>query len=226
MADFDAIVVGSGMSGGWVAKELCERGLKVCVIERGKSTKPTEDYTDMIDPWDYPNLNKVKKSEEQEHYAIQHSIYNWSADTKHWWVKDSEHPYETAEGTDYTWRRGYHVGGRSLMWARQSYRLSAIDILANKTDGHGVDWPIRYDDLAPWYDYVEEFAGISGQAEGLDILPDSKFLPVFEFTCGEEVARDRIEAEFPKRRMIHVRYCIRTYSAKLQVSRKSKGSGE
>lgn len=205
MADFDAIVVGSGMSGGWVAKELCERGLKVCVIERGKSTKPTEDYTDMMDPWDYPNLNKVSKSEEQEHYAIQHSIYNWSADTKHWWVKDSEHPYETADGTEYTWRRGYHVGGRSLMWARQSYRLSPIDILANKTDGHGVDWPIRYEDLAPWYDYVEEFAGISGQAEGLDILPDGKFLPVFEFTCGEEVARDRIEAKFPTRRMIHGR---------------------
>jgi len=223
MADFDAIVVGSGMSGGWVAKELCQRGLKVCVIERGKSTKPTEDYTDMVDPWDYPNLNKVSEAEEKEHYAIQSSIYNWSADTKHWWVKDSEHPYETAEGTEYTWRRGYHVGGRSLMWARQSYRLSSIDILANKTDGHGVDWPIRYEDLAPWYDHVEEFAGISGQAEGLDILPDSKFLPVFEFTCGEEVARNRIEAKFPTRRMIHGR-CANLRRATLEQQALGRGS--
>jgi len=133
MADFDAIVVGSGMSGGWVAKELCERGLKVCVVERGKSTKPEEDYTDMIDPWDYTHLNLTPEAEKQTDYAVQSTVYSWSDDTKHWWVKDSEHPYETVGDTEYTWRRGYHVGGRSLMWARQCYRLSPIDFLANKS---------------------------------------------------------------------------------------------
>jgi len=152
MADFDVIVVGSGMSGGWVAKEMCERGLKTLVLERGKDIDPAKDYTDMLDPWDKKFLDRVQPDE---------------AATKHLWVKDSEHPYETAPNTDYEWYRGYHVGGRSLLWARMSYRFSDHDFNANKIDGVGVDWPIRYADLKPWYDKVEKFAGISGNNDGL-----------------------------------------------------------
>lgn len=112
-----------------------------------------------------------------EDYPIQSTVYAFQSFTKQFWVKDKEHPYETADGTDFTWLRGYHEGGKSIMWARQCYRMSEIDFEANARDGHGVDWPVRYADLKPWYDYVERFAGISGSMEGLDILPDGVFQP-------------------------------------------------
>lgn len=201
MAEFDVIVVGSGMSGGWVAKEMCEQGFKVAVIERGRSISPTEDYSDFIDPWDVEHLNR-KTAQDLEDYRIQSEVYAFQSYTRQFWVKDTEHPYETAEGTDFRWLRGYHEGGKSIMWARQSYRLSEIDFSANKTDGHGVDWPVRYDDLSPWYDYVERFAGISGSVEGLEILPDGIYQPPHDLTCAELDFRDKIEAEFPGRRVI------------------------
>ncbi|NQY97526.1 MAG: GMC family oxidoreductase [Henriciella sp.] len=201
MAEFDVIVVGSGMSGGWVAKEMCEQGFKVAVIERGRSISPTEDYSDFINPWDVEHLNR-KTAQDLEDYRIQSEVYAFQSYTRQFWVKDTEHPYETAEGTDFRWLRGYHEGGKSIMWARQSYRLSEIDFRANKTDGHGVDWPVRYDDLSPWYDYVERFAGISGSVEGLEILPDGIYQPPHDLTCAELDFRDRIEAEFPGRRVI------------------------
>jgi choline dehydrogenase-like flavoprotein len=205
MSDFDAIVVGSGMSGGWVAKELTERGLKVLVLERGRDIDPAKDYTDMIEPWQKTNLDRVPEDELKNDYAVQGDVYAMYESTKRFWVKDSEHPYETPEGRPYKWRRGYHLGGRSIMWARMSYRLSNLDFEANLKDGHGVDWPIRYEDLAPWYDKVETFAGVSGSQEGLSQLPDGKFLPPFEMTVVEKHLKASIEKNYDDRKMIIAR---------------------
>ena len=202
MTDFDAIVVGSGMSGGWVAKELCERGLKVLVLERGREIKPGTDYTDHLAPWEEREIDPITQQEMEEDYKIQHSVYAFSHVNKKLFVKDTDHPYETPAGKPYMWRRGYHLGGRSLLWARQSYRWSPLDFEANKKDGHGVDWPIRYEDLEQWYGHVETFAGISGTKEGLEQLPDSNFLPPFELTCIEQEAKRQIEKQFPGRKLI------------------------
>lgn len=202
MADFDFIVVGSGMSGGWVAKELCERGFKVAVVERGRELKPEVDYTDFEDPWQHDYLNMKWSDHYKKDYPIQSEVYAFHSYTKQFWVKDTEHPYETAPGTDYRWRRGYHTGGRSIMWARQSYRLSPVDFDGPNRDGFGAKWPVKYDDLDPWYSYVEKFAGISGSEEGLEILPDSVFQPPHDLTCAEEEFRDKVEAAFPGRRVI------------------------
>lgn len=202
MADFDVIVVGSGMSGGWIAKEMAEKGFKVGVIERGRKIEPEKDYTDFMDPWEMEYLNR-KTDQDDEDYPVQKHVYAFHSYTKQFWVKDKDHPFETPADKPFTWRRGYHEGGRSIMWARQSYRMSETDFNANKTDGYGVDWPVRYDELAPWYDYVEKFAGISGSSEGLDILPDGDmFQPPHELTCTEQDFRDRIETAFPGRRVI------------------------
>jgi len=189
------------MSGGWVAKEMCEKGFKVAVIERGRAVTPEKDYTDFTDPWDVEHLNRKTEQDRQDH-PIQSNVYAFQTYTRQFWVNDNDHPYETADDTDFIWYRGYHEGGRSIMWGRQSYRMSEIDFEANKKDGHGVDWPVRYADLKPWYDYVERFAGISGSMEGLDILPDGVFQPPHDLTCGEEVFRDAVESTFPGRRVI------------------------
>src|SRR6187455_296032 len=178
--DFDAIVIGSGISGGWAAKELCERGLRTLLIERGRHVRHKEDYQDFSSPWELNNRGQVPEDEARRDYAIQSTSYAFNSATQAWWVKDSEHPYLTPEGREFHWLRGYHLGGRSLTWARQTYRLSDLDFSANKKDGHGVDWPIRYADLSPWYDRVERFAGISGASEGLEQLPDGQFLQPME----------------------------------------------
>lgn len=217
MYDFDAIVVGSGMSGGWVAKELTERGLKVAVIERGRDIQPTEDYKDFVDPWDIPNLN-LTTPEDRLRQPIQSEVYCYDQNTKQYWVNDNDHPYITPEGQDYKWRRGYHKGGRSLMWARQSYRLSEIDFAANKKEGIAVDWPVRYADLKLWYDHVERFAGISGSLEGLDILPDGVFQPPFDLTCAEKVFKEKIESAFPGRKVIPGRCAHLTAPTKEQIA--------
>lgn len=203
MADFDAIVVGSGMSGGWAAKELCERGLKVLVLERGRKITAQDDYTDHLDPWERPNLDRVNADEKAKHYPVQSRVYSFSETTKQFWVKDDEHPYEKSKTGDFNWRRGYHLGGRSIMWGRQTYRWGAIDFKANKEDGHGVDWPIRYEDLAPWYDTVEKFVGISGARDNIDTLPDGQhFLPPFEMNCAEIEFQSQIASNYPGRQMI------------------------
>ncbi len=205
--DFDAIVVGSGMSGGWSAKELAERGLKVLVLERGPEIIPERDYTDRIPPWERPNLDRIPQDEIAEHYPTQYGgvAYAIKETTKHFWVKDDEHPYETAEGTSYDWLRGYHTGGRSIMWSRQAYRLGPQDFEANLQEGVGVDWPVRYNDIAPWYDHVERFAGIAGNTDGLPQLPDGVFQPAFDLTCAEEDFKTRVEAAFPGRNVIAAR---------------------
>ena len=207
MADFDAIVVGSGMSGGWSAKELCERGLKVLVLERGPEIKPERDYVDQLAPWQQKNLDRISQDEIAEHYYRQYPgvAYAVKESNKHFWVKDSEHPYETAPGTQYDWLRGYHTAGRSIMWSRQSYRMGPQDFTANLEEGIAIDWPVRYEEIEPWYDYVERFAGIAGNRDGLKQLPDGEFQPGFELTCAEKEFKSRVEAAFPGRNVIQAR---------------------
>ena len=199
---FDAIVIGSGMSGGIAAKELCERGLKVLVLERGKKIEHGADYNDTQQPWELPNDNRIPEEELARDYPIQGQCYAVNAATKQFWVKDSEHPYSTPADKPFTWIRGYHLGGRSIMWGRQSYRLSEMDFAANKADGHGCDWPIRYDDLAPWYSHIEKFIGVSGSREGLPQLPDGEFLPAFEMNDGEKLFKAGVESKFATRKVI------------------------
>jgi choline dehydrogenase-like flavoprotein len=220
VADFDAIVVGSGMSGGMSAKELTERGLKVLVLERGPEIIPERDYTDNLNPWEKPNLDSVPQDEIAEHYPRQYGgvAYAIKESTKHFWVKDSEHPYEEAEGTTYDWLRGYHTAGRSIMWSRQTYRLSDLDFGANEREGHAIDWPIRYADIEPWYNKVETFVGISGSAEGLPHLPDSVFQPAFELTDAEKSLKASVENSFPERNVIPARIAHLTDATEEQKS--------
>lgn len=199
---FDAIVIGSGISGGIAAKELCERGLKTLVIERGGKVEHGASYSDWMQPWDLPNAGYIPDEELERDYPIQRHCYAMSSANKDFFVKDSDHPYSTPEGKPFEWIRGYQLGGRSLTWGRQSYRLSAMDFEANAKDGHGSDWPIRYEDLSPWYDHVEKFIGVAGSKEGLPQLPDGEFLPAFDLNDAEKQYKALIEAKFPGRKVI------------------------
>ncbi len=192
---YDAIVIGTGITGGWAAKELCEGGLKTLVLERGRMVKHIEDYPTMYsDPWDHELKNNLS-SEEKIKYAKQaRTGYAVKNDTKHWFVNDIDHPYN--EKKQFNWIRGYHVGGRSITWGKQTYRWSDLDFTANQRDGHGVDWPIRYKDIEPWYSYVEKHIGVSGEALGLPQLPDSVFEPAMELNCVEEHLKESMSKEF------------------------------
>lgn len=180
---FDAIVVGTGISGGWAAKELTEKGLKTLVLERGRMVTHPNYPTATKDPWQLPYADKPTREDLKQQEKQNRTGYTVTQSLKHWFVNDLENPYTETKRFD--WMRGYHVGGRSIMWGRQSYRLSPMDFEANAKDGIAVDWPIRYNDLAPWYDYVESFVGVSGKNEGLAQLPDGKFLPPMELNCVE-----------------------------------------
>lgn len=200
-ATFDAIVVGSGISGGWAAKELCEKGLKVVMLERGRNIKHIEDYkTATLAPWELEHRGKVTTLAKEEYWASVRTGYTANEEHRYMFENDKENPYQEKRGFD--WIRGYHVGGRSLMWGRQSYRLNAADFEANAKDGFGTDWPIRYSDIAPWYDYVEKFAGISGSKEKLDVLPDGHFLPPMQMNCLEKHVKGLVEGKFAGRKMI------------------------
>ena len=198
---FDAIVIGSGMSGGIAAKELCERGLKTLVLERGRKLEHGASYTDWMQPWEVPNAGLIPEEELARDYPIQGKCYAANTATQQYWVKDSEHPYSFPEDKPFYWIRGYHLGGRSIMWGRLSLRLSEMDFEANAKDGHGVDWPIRYADIAPWYDHVEKFIGVTGEKEDLPQLPDGHFLPPFGFNDGETLFKQAVEKAFPTRRV-------------------------
>jgi choline dehydrogenase-like flavoprotein len=201
--EFDAIVVGSGISGGWAAKELCERGLKVLLLERGPHIEHGADYSHDLAAQLRRRDDQVPPDERALHYpyyeGVAYALFN---SNRKFWASDHDHPYETAPGKPYRWVRGYHLGGRSLTWWRQSYRWAPEDFESNLKDGNGVDWPIRYEDLAPWYDHVEAFAGVCGDYDGIPHLPDGDFLPPYAFNCVEEAVKERIEAAFPTRRMI------------------------
>ena len=200
-ADYDAIVVGSGISGGWAAKELTEKGLRVLLLERGKNIEHIKDYVNATKgPWEYPHRGGHTKAME-ELYPVLKRDYPLNEKNLDWWASDKDSPYTEVKRFD--WYRGYHVGGRSLMWGRQSYRWSDFDFGANVKDGIAVDWPIRYADVAPWYDYVEKHAGIAGSLEKMAQLPDGQFQPAMPLNCGEELVAGRLTKLFDgKRRLI------------------------
>lgn len=188
---YDAIVVGSGISGGWAAKELCEKGLKTLVLERGRNVEHLKDYTDADKHmWELKHRGNTTLADELES-PIQSKKGSYGEVAKKFFVSDRLNPYTQVKPFD--WIRGYQVGGRSIIWGRQCYRLSDLDFEANAKDGFGVDWPIRYKDIAPWYDYVESFVGISGSREGMPQLPDGNFLPPMELNCVERDVAERIQ---------------------------------
>ncbi|KZS41615.1 GMC family oxidoreductase [Aquimarina aggregata] len=195
---YDAIVVGTGISGGWAAKELCEQGLKTLVLERGRMVRHIEDYTTMNDdPWDSDFKGRPTREDVAQQEKQHRTGYVTAKEHRHFFVNDLKHPYNETKRFD--WIRGYHVGGRSLMWGRQSYRLCDFDFEANKKEGIAVDWPVRYKDIAPWYDKVEEFIGVSGEKLGLDQLPDGKFLPPMELNCVEDHLKSNISENYDDR---------------------------
>ena len=191
---YDAIVVGSGISGGWAAKELTEKGLRVLMLERGRNIEHIKDYVNARKgPWEYPHRGR-RTQEMIARYPVLKRDYPLNETNLDYWVKDEESPY--TEKRRFDWYRGYHVGGRSLMWGRQSYRFSDIDFTANARDGIATDWPIRYADIAPWYDKAEKFAGISGSLEGMEQLPDGQFQPAMPLNCGEEMVSGKLKSLF------------------------------
>jgi choline dehydrogenase-like flavoprotein len=196
--EFDAIVVGTGISGGWAAKELTEKGLKTLVLERGRMVEHITDYpTAHLDPWDMDHGGQPTKEDIKRQHKQHRTGYTTNRAHSHFFVDDLEHPYN--EDKRFDWMRGYHVGGRSLMWGRQSYRLSEMDFEANAKDGYGVDWPVRYNDIKPWYDYVEQYIGVSGENLGLKQLPDGKFLKPMELNCVEEVLKSSLKSSYTDR---------------------------
>ena len=200
---FDAIVIGSGMSGGWAAKELCENGLKTLVLERGRDVVHLKDYpTTNMQPWEFEHRLQVPQAIVEANPVVS-KCYNFREDAMQFFVKDNEHPYVQEKPFD--WIRGYQVGGKSLLWARMTQRWSDFDYEGPARDGYAVDWPIRYKDIAPWYSHVEKFAGISGNKDGLAVLPDGEFLPPLELSCVENYFKDFVSKKYKDRYVIYSR---------------------
>lgn len=194
---FDVVVVGSGASGGWVAKQLTESGLRVAVLEAGRKLDPSVDFTEHKQPYDMPlRGRRFGPASTQQEQLIQKQCYQCDEYTHHLFIKDTEHPYTTPRDRPFLWIRGRHVGGKSVTWARQSYRLSDYDFKAAGKDGFDQDWPISYQEIAPYYDRVEKFVGVSGQAENLPQLPDGQFLPPMQLSCGEQLLRNAVKQKF------------------------------
>ncbi len=200
---FDAIVIGSGMSGGWAAKEFTEKGLKTLVLERGRDVKHNVDYpTTNMFPYEFDHLGEIPLDEKKANPII-NRCYAFKEDAAHFFVKDAEHPY--IQDKPFDWIRGYQVGGKSLMWARATQRWSNFDFKGPARDGFAVDWPIRYKDIAPWYSHVEKFAGISGNKDGLRELPDGEFLPPFPLNAVEDYFKKHVSDKYPNRYVINER---------------------
>jgi len=209
--EFDAIVVGSGVSGGWAAKELSEKGLKTLVLERGREIEHARDYQgEHQPPWHYRFRNYRDRKLDETDYFIQSDFGWFTENNRQFWNNDRLNPYVLDEDKPFHWVRGDILGGRSVLWGRQCYRWSDLDFEANRRDGHGIDWPIRYRDIAPWYSYVEKFAGISGQAEGLPQLPDGEFLKPMPMNSVEKHVKASIEENFPGRMMTIGRVAVLT----------------
>ncbi len=201
---YDAIVVGSGISGGWAAKELCERGLRTLVLEAGGDINPGTDYVEHIQAWELPFRGRGDRKALERDQPVQKNCYACDEWGSKFFVNDRENPYENDPDKPFAWFRGRQVGGRSIMWGRQVYRWSDLDFEANAKEGIGVDWPIRYANIAPWYDHVERFIGVSGQAEGLAQLPDGQFLPPMEMRCAERVVREKLLAKWGGERLLTI----------------------
>ncbi|WP_108423847.1 GMC oxidoreductase [Flagellimonas amoyensis] len=201
---FDAIVIGSGISGGWAAKELCEQGLKTLVLERGRDVRHIKDYPTMtMDPWDFAHGGRMTKEFYQENPLITKAS-GFGEDTAHFFIKDADHPYIQEKPFD--WIRGYQVGGKSLIWGRACQRWSDYEFKAPQKYGYGIVWPIGYDDIAPWYSHVEKFIGVCGNKDGIEAMPDGEFLPPFELNCVEEHMKDVLEKQFPGRYLAQGRW--------------------
>ncbi len=197
---YDAIVIGSGIAGGWAAKELAQKGLKTLMLERGKNIEHVKGYVNANkEKWEFPHRDQRTQQMVEQHPVLKRD-YPLNEQTYGMWENDTKSPYTETKRFD--WYRGYHVGGRSLMWGRQSYRWNKWDFEANLKDGIAVDWPIRYEDLAPWYSYVEKFAGIQGSKENLEVLPDSEFLPAMELNCAEKDVKAKMEAHYQNKRKL------------------------
>lgn len=212
---FDAIVIGSGISGGWAAKECCDRGLKTLVLERGRDIQHIKDYpTATKNPWDFQHRMRIPEAELKENPVIS-KCYAYGEDTHHFFVKDKEHPYIQEKPFD--WIRGYQVGGKSIMWGRACQRWSNFEFTAPQRYGYAVDWPIRYDDIAPWYSHVEKFAGICGGKDGLEAMPDGEYLPPFEMNCVEQEMQRKISAHYKNRFMVHTRWAHLTQPNEIHI---------
>ncbi len=211
--EYDAIIIGSGISGGWAAKELCENGLKTLVLERGRMIEHIKDYTTAnLDPWDFEFRGELTKKIKERKAKQGRTGYVTKPASEHFFVDDIDHPYSETKRFD--WIRGYHLGGRSITWGRHCYRWSSMDFKANKNDGFGVDWPIRYEDIAPWYDKVEEYIGVQGENMDLPQLPNGKYSPPFGFNCVEEYLREKVAENFDDRIIGHARTAHITGDAK------------
>lgn len=212
---FDVIVIGSGISGGWAAKEFTEKGLKTLVLERGPEVKHLRDYpTTNKMPWEFEHRNEIPQ-EIKDANPIISKCYAFREDAQHFFVKDNEHPY--VQDKPFDWIRGYQTGGKSLMWARQTQRWSEYDFEGPARDGFAVDWPIRYKDLAPWYSHVEKFAGISGNKDGLGVLPDGEFLPPLDMNCVENYFSDFVSKNYDGRHVIYGRCAHLTVPQKIHL---------
>jgi choline dehydrogenase-like flavoprotein len=201
---YDAIVVGSGITGGWAAKELSEKGLRTLVLEAGRPIDPEKDYAEHVPTWEMKFRGMGNRKLQSQDQAVQETCSGLDEWNSKFFVNDRDNPYTTAPDKPFLWIRGRQVGGRSIIWGRQTYRWSDLDFEANAKEGIAVDWPIRYQDIAPWYDYVEDFIGVTGQMEGLPQLPDGKFLPPMEMTCAELLVKDAVAKHFPGERMMTI----------------------
>ena len=217
---FDTIVVGAGMSGGWAAKEFSEQGFKTLLLERGPNVEHLKDYpTTNMQPWEFKHRGRLTAQDIEEN-PIASSCYAFREDAKHFFVKDKEHPYVQKKPFD--WLRGYQVGGKSIMWARQVQRWSQYDFEGPARDGFAVDWPIRYNDLEPWYTYVEKFVGVSGNKDGLDTLPDGDFLKPWESNVVEEYFSAEMKKHYEDRHVIYGR-CAHLTESKPQFIEQGRG---
>ncbi len=201
---YDAIVIGSGISGGWAAKELCEKGLKTLVLERGRMVEHLKDYpTATMNPWEFPHRGEMPSRFMKENPLITKAA-GFGEDTAHFFIRDKDHPYVQEKVFD--WIRGYQVGGKSLIWGRACPRWSSNEFISPARDGYGIEWPISYDDVAPWYSHVERFVGISGNRDGLETMPDGEYLPAFDFTCVEKDMKQKLSKKYKDRHMIQGRW--------------------
>ena len=212
---FDAIVIGSGISGGWAAKELCEKGLKTLVLERGRNVEHNKDYpTATKAPWEFKHRGQMSKEFLQENPLISKAS-GFGEDTAHFFIKDADHPYIQEKPFD--WIRGYQVGGKSLTWGRACQRWSEYEFTAPVRYGYGPGWPIGYKDIAPWYSHVEKFIGVCGTRDGIESMPDGEYLPPFDFNCAEASIHEKISAKFPDRHMVHARWAHLTEPKQIHI---------